>query len=199
MCKIFYIMGKSSSGKDTMFENLLEREDLCLQKIVPYTTRPIRTNEIEGEQYHFVTEETLQNLLDEGCVIELREYQVVGGVWKYFTVDDGQVRQNGKNYLAIGTLESFCRMKEYYGDERVVPVYMEVSDDHRLERALKREREQELPNYDELCRRFLADSTDFCEENLQKAGISRRFRNDGDRGECMEEIAAFIKAESERA
>lgn len=46
----------------------------------------------------------------------------------------------------------------------------------RLARALDRERSQIKPNYDEMCRRFLADSADFSEENLEKAGIKSVFR-----------------------
>lgn len=193
MGKIFYIMGKSSSGKDTLFAELLSREDLGLKRIVLYTTRPVRAGEEDGVQYHFVTEDKLQEFLQAGKVIELRAYQVVGGVWKYFTVDSEKINLEAENYLAIGTLESYQKMKDYYGEEKVVPVYLEVSDDKRLERALQRERGQKNPNYDELCRRFLADSEDFSEENLQKAGITGRFVNDGEPDVCINQVVNFIK------
>ena len=62
MGKIFYIMGKSSSGKDTIYENLLGREGLSLHPLIMYTTRPIRAGETDGVQYHFVTEEQLKAL-----------------------------------------------------------------------------------------------------------------------------------------
>ena len=62
MGKIFYIMGKSSSGKDTIYENLLGREGLSLHPLIMYTTRPIRAGETDGVQYHFVTEEQLKKL-----------------------------------------------------------------------------------------------------------------------------------------
>lgn len=58
-------------------------------------------------QYHFVDEKRLSELQDAGKVIELRAYQVVGGVWKYFTVDDEQTDLDTKDYLAIGTLVSY--------------------------------------------------------------------------------------------
>ncbi len=110
-------------------------------------------------------------------MIELRAYQVVGGVWKYFTVDDEQTDLDTKDYLAIGTLVSYEKLRDYYGAERIVPIYVEVEDGMRLARALDRERSQIKPNYDEMCRRFLADSADFSEENLEKAGIKKRFQN----------------------
>ena len=48
----------------------------------------------------------------------------------------------------------------------------------RLQRALERERRQENPKYEELCRRFLADEKDFSEEKLKEAGITKRFCNE---------------------
>ena len=44
-----------------------------------------------------------------------------------------------------------------------------------------------------MCRRFLADSEDFSEEKLKKAGICRRFSNAGSLEECLAEIRSFIK------
>lgn len=192
MGKLFYVMGKSSSGKDTIYEDLLSRETLGLQSFIIYTTRPIRAGEIDGVQYHFVTEEQLQQLQAQGRVIELRTYQTVAGPWHYFTADGDNVDMTQQDYIALGTLESYEKVKAYYGSEQVVPIYIEVDDDKRLERALKRERKQEKPNYEEVCRRFLADQKDFAEENIQKAGITRRFQNNEDRQICMDEIAAYI-------
>ena len=56
MGKIFYMMGKSSSGKDTIFEKIIQKKELELHQIVLYTTRPARANETDGVQYHFVDE-----------------------------------------------------------------------------------------------------------------------------------------------
>ena len=47
MGKIFYVMGKSASGKDTIYKKLLERFP-GLKTVVTYTTRPIRDGETEG-------------------------------------------------------------------------------------------------------------------------------------------------------
>ena len=55
-------------------------------------------------------------------------------------------------------------MQNYFGKENVIPIYIQVDDGVRLERALERERTQKEPKYAELCRRFLADEKDFSEE-----------------------------------
>lgn len=107
MGKIFYVMGKSSSGKDTIFRELMKDETLGLQEIVLYTTRPIRAGEKDGVDYHFVDDEVLRRFQKEEKVIELRCYNTVMGVWKYFTVDDEHMELERKDYLAIGTLVSY--------------------------------------------------------------------------------------------
>ena len=89
MGRIFYLMGKSSSGKDTVYKELLKDRELALSPVVLYTTRPKRAGEREGQDYHFIGEEGLHSLQLSGRVIEVREYSTVHGIWKYATVDDG--------------------------------------------------------------------------------------------------------------
>ena len=195
MARLFYIVGKSSTGKDTIYREVLGQPDLELNPLVMYTTRPIREGETDGKEYHFADEEILKKLEREGRVIEKRAYHTIHGIWTYFTVDNEHVDLNEKDYLAIGTLESYAQIRNYYGEERVVPIYIEVEDGLRLERALEREKRQPVPKYEELCRRFLADQEDYAEEKLAEAGIDRRFSNDKDIMSCVEEVVAFIQAE----
>lgn len=193
MGKLFYVIGKSSSGKDTIFQSLLDNKELNLKPLVLYTTRPMRAGEKLGVQYHFTDEAGLSRLEAEGKVIELRAYQTIHGIWKYFTADTEATDLERCNYITVGVLESFRAVREYYGADRVVPLYIEVEDGERLQRALDRERAQEEPRYAEMCRRFLADSEDFSEEKIREAGIEKRFCN-RDLKECLEEISSCICA-----
>ena len=176
MGKIFYVMGKSASGKDTIYKKLLERFP-GLKTVVTYTTRPIRDGETEGVEYHFTSVPQLEQMKTEGRVIESRTYETVFGPWCYCTVNDGQIDLDRHDYLMIGTLESYRKTRDYFGCGKLVPLYVEVEDGERLSRALERERQQNNPKYAELCRRFLADEEDFCEEKLREAGIERRYEN----------------------
>ncbi|MBQ8490845.1 MAG: guanylate kinase [Pseudobutyrivibrio sp.] len=193
MGSIYCIMGKSSSGKDTIFKLLLAREDLQLNRIVSYTTRPIRSNEKPGEEYNYVSIQEKDKLLKDGKVIEIRKYDTVHGPWFYFTVDDGKIDLENNDYLVIGTVESFTKIRDYYGDDVVLPIYIEVDDGLRLSRALERERQQASPKYEEMCRRFLADQQDFSKEKLKAARVSNLFNNDEDSVKTSEKIAQFIK------
>lgn len=196
MGKIFYIMGKSASGKDHFYRSLLENKDLSLKPFVIYTTRPMREGEVNGREYYFTDERHLDELRDAGKIIEERVYHTVNGPWYYFTADDGNIdlsQERGENYLAIGTPESFVPLRQYFGTERTLPIYIETDDGIRLERAMKREKKQANPDYAEMCRRFLADTEDFSEENLARAGITRRFLNNGLYEDCLEEIADYVR------
>ena len=72
---------------------------------------------------------------------------------------------------------------------------MEVVDGDRLIRANHREKGQQVPKYEEMCRRFLADASDFSEEKLREAGITRRFIND-DMDTVLAEISEYIRQSS---
>lgn len=191
MGRIFYIMGKSSSGKDTIYKKLMADEALGFKEIVGYTTRPIRQGESDGREYFFVSVDKMEKMCEDGIVIERRDYNTVYGVWSYFTADDGQFDLDSKNYLLIGTLESYENIRKYYGKDVMVPIYIYVDDGIRLQRALERERQQDKPKYAEMCRRFLADEADFAEENIAKNEINKRFENN-DLAECIEEIKNYI-------
>jgi len=197
MGKLFYVMGKSSSGKDTIFKSLMENQELGLRPFVMYTTRPMRAGENFGEEYYFTDEAGLARMEAQGKVIEVRAYQTVHGVWKYFTADSENIDLERNNYAMIGVLDSFGAVREYYGAAQVIPIYIEVEDGERLQRALDRERAQEAPKYAELCRRFLADSEDFSETKIESAGIQRRFYNKNLQ-ECLQEIIFYILEQEEK-
>lgn len=192
MNHIFYIMGKSASGKDTIYRELLHEFEGKLKKIVLYTTRPMREGEQEGREYFFVDEKRYQQFAWENKLIEERAYSTIHGIWRYFTADDGQIDLEQHSYLAIGTLESYMQLKKYFSESVLCPIYVQVEDGERLSRALAREREQAIPKYAELCRRFLADCEDFSEEKIKEAGILRRFDNLNFQI-CLAEIATYIK------
>lgn len=192
MGKMIYLMGKSSSGKDTIYKKLLGWKALNFKTVVLYTTRPIRAGEMEGKQYHFTDDTGFMELEAQGKVIEARAYHTYHGLWRYFTVDDGNIKLDSHNYLTIGTIESYRKTAEYFGREKVLPVLLELDDGIRLKRALHREMQQENPKYEEMCRRFLADAEDFSDAKIREAGIARRFSNEN-LSNCLAEIKKYIQ------
>ena len=169
MGKIFCLIGKSASGKDTIYHKILSDESLHLKTNVMYTTRPIREKEKEGVDYHFVY-----------------------GDWTYFTLsDDFDLEQS--DYLLVNTLEGYLLLKQYF-EEEVIPIYIYLSDIIRLQRAVARETLEKNPKCSELCRRFLADEQDFSPENLENAHIpNNHYFENIDLEECTDQIKQKIK------
>ena len=195
MGKIICLMGKSSTGKDTIYKHLMVDQELALRPIVSYTTRPIRAGEQDGVEYIFTDEAGYSRFRDGGRIIEERSYDTCHGLWRYFTVADGQIDLSTGDYCMIGTPEAYVSIRDYFGPGQVLPVLLELDDGERLSRALAREKAQQQPRYDEMCRRFLADRQDFSEECIHRAGIVRRFNNDNlDR--CLKEVRGYIKQET---
>lgn len=193
--KLIYIMGKSSSGKDTIYKILKQKLDV--NTYVMYTTRPAREGEINGITYNFISNEEMGEYINnkkEEKVIEYRTYQTVHGPWTYATISDSQFEID-KDMLMLGTLESYIKVKENFeGNENIdlIPIYIEVPDNIRLKRAIEREEKEKEPKYEELCRRFIADTKDFSEENLKNAQIEKRFANIV-LEDCISQIENYIK------
>ena len=194
---IYYLIGKSASGKDSILAALLQDQTLKLNEIVQYTTRPIRDGETEGREYHFITVKKMRAFEEAGKIVECRTYHTVHGDWHYMMIDDGQVDLAKKDYAAVGTVESYKKVKEYYGDA-VVPIYVYVETGERLQRALDRERQHANPKYAEMCRRFLADEADFDDAHLMDAGLLREdgtyvnaFENDNFTA-CVQAVREWI-------
>lgn len=195
MGKIFYLLGKSASGKDSIYHALMN-SGLGLKPVVLYTTRPMRDGESDGTAYHFISDAQFYSLREAKKLIEYREYQTMQGIWRYMTVDDGQIDLERDSFLMIGTLESYKKTLSYMGAEHMIPIYLTLDDGERLMRALMREKQQKNPSYAELCRRFLADEADFTAEKLQACGIEQYFCNE-DFSSCLGEITAYITAHLE--
>lgn len=79
--KIIYFMGKSASGKDTIYRKVKEKLNPSPKEIILYTTRPIRDHEENGREYFFVTDSEIAKMENEGKIIEKRvtiPYTVIG-------------------------------------------------------------------------------------------------------------------------
>ena len=173
MTNLFYIMGKSATGKDTIYKKI--KEELDINEYILYTTRPMRTGEKNGVDYFFVTEEDIKNYRLRNKVIESRTYQTVHGPWTYATIADEQLNKEG-NILTVGTLESYNKIKEYYANNentRILPIYIKIDEQERRNRA---------------------DNIDFSKEKIEASGIGKNetFEN-YNLDECVNKIVNYIK------
>ena len=117
MGKLFVIMGKSATGKDSLYQRIVE-DFPELQQVVTYTTRPIRAGETYGKEYFFVSEEEMHEMQEDDKIIECRVYQTVHGPWYYFTANDGQINLEKGNYILITTLEGYRKLETFFGNRQ---------------------------------------------------------------------------------
>lgn len=200
MANLIYIMGKSATGKDTIYNEI--KEKINIEPYVPYTTRPQREGEKQGREYYFITKKQFEMLKDMKKVMEYRSYNTINAkgekdIWTYATIDDKQWKKEG-NLLSIGTLESYNSLLKYIKNHpekslNIVPVYITIDEKERRKRAIKREEKQQKQNIKEMERRLKADEIDFSKERLEEAGITPKetFEN-YDLQECIQKILTYI-------
>ena len=201
MPNLIYIMGKSATGKDTIYKKL--QENIKINIYIPYTTRPKREGEQNGNAYNFITNQEFKEFQNQNKVMEYRSYNTIKAngekdIWTYATIDDEQWKAQG-NFMSIGTLESFTSILKYLKKHpeknlNMVPVYIYIDEIERRKRALERENKEQIPNLKEMERRLKADNIDFSEEKLKQAGITslETFEN-YDLQICVNKILEYIK------
>ena len=192
MGKIILFMGPSNSGKDTIIRTLVKENKFAFKEMIMSTTRPKRTHEVEGREYYFKTVEEMLDLEKQGKIIEKRKYDTVYGPWYYFTTST-TIDLGNNNYIGSNTLKGLDQFVKFYGIENILSFLIKVDDGIRLQRALDREKMEENPKYQELCRRFLADSIDFSEENINKRPITSIINNNSSLDNTMEEVEKVLK------
>ena len=196
MRKLFVVMGKSATGKDTIYKEIVKRNNMNLLPVVMYTTRPIREGEVNGREYNFVDENTKPKIEKKGKILEIRTYNTVEGPWHYFTADD-ENWEDDHDHIMIGTLESYAEIRKNCSNIEIIPIYIEVEDGERLNRALIREKKEKNPNYEELCRRFIADTHDFSQDKIKSIEINKVFINNN-LEDTIDEILNFLKECTEK-
>ena len=72
--KPLIVIGPSAVGKDTMINRLKSKYPNVIHKLPSYTTRPMRSGEIDGVDYYFVTKEEFIQMKRKGELIGIQEY-----------------------------------------------------------------------------------------------------------------------------
>lgn len=189
-------IGKSSSGKDTIYKKVLRKVDA--DAIVTHTTRRMRSGEIDGETYHFDTYEQYKEYSDQNMLVGSTKFTIFepGNQYDayYYTVKS-DLSVGSKPKIVIGNPRLYSEYVKSLGNDKVYPIRIEIDDGTRMERALAREKQQIKPNYLEMCKRFIKDDSDFSPENLKSYGIDKFpiFVND-DLDACVDRVSIYINA-----
>lgn len=167
--KIITIFGKSGAGKDALQKFLIKLHP-NFNKIISFTTRPKRDNEIMGQDYFFINHNEFINLIKKHQMLEFTNFN-----GRYYGTGLKSIKIDTTN-VGIFNIQGICNLfrvlpKEEYD---IFPIEVIAEDTTRLLRTLNRETN---PNCTEICRRFLADEEDF--KNIPF--IAYNFFNEDDR------------------
>ena len=185
MRKIFAVMGKASTGKDTLTKMLSETLELPIA--LSFTTRPMRVGEKQGVEYNFISDDDFWDLHGCDLLAEYTSYEVASGeTWHYGLTKEEL--EKAEYVLVIVNPDGFKQLTEIYGD-KVCSILIDAPADVRIKRYLDRDIVTE-EKAEECCRRFLADNKDF-----KDISTNHHITNVGDLKSVYKKLESMVRIE----
>lgn len=185
MRKIFAVVGKASTGKDTLVKML--GEILGMPIALSFTTRQMRVGEGQGVEYNFISEDEFWDLHEHGSLAEYTSYNVASGETWYYGLTKEEL-EKGEYVLVIVNPDGLEQLRKIYGN-KICSILIDAPADVRIKRYLDRDKVTES-KAEECCRRFLADNKMF--KNIKTDYI---VNNIGEITEVYENIDRIIRYE----
>lgn len=197
MQTIYFILGKTGSGKSTIYNKIISDKEFVnendIKPLIYCTTRKKRENEIEGVDYYFTTMNDYLIDFRDKKVIESREYTKIDeGIVRYYTTIDNIESQKCNALICAGSVDQyFSYRKQGY---RVIPIVIGISNYNRITRILNREKNISDNKIKEICRRFLEEDNEFNKFYEDQPTLSLFFDNNEDGNIDINLIKTFIKS-----
>ena len=184
MYKLLAIIGQAGSGKDTLLQNVLHTYGDKLHEIVSYTTRPPREGEVDGVNYHFISNDDFTEMTLDGKMLETACFND----WMYGTAEGSLVED--KINIGVFNPAGIRSLMEYNDIINLKVVYVRVADKERLLRQLHRE---DNPDVDEIVRRYSTDKADFDKKSLRDIPRYEVFNSNRDElSLCVETVGYLL-------
>lgn len=158
MKKIIVLLGASATGKDTVVKHISEKYSIPIA--VSYTTRPMRSNETQGVEYYFVSDDEMHEKFKNGEVIEHTSYYIQSEDVSYTYANVISEFEKGDYILTILNPHGLYQFKQSLYKDNLVSIMLNCDDRVRLIRSLDRD---ENVNVYEVLDRFRRDELDFVE------------------------------------
>ena len=151
MFKVIALFGPSGSGKDTLLNYIVNKYPDQFNKIISYTTRPMREKEVNGEDYFFISAENFAERVLSGTMLEATQW-----CGNFYGSDISEFDQTKINIGVFDEQGVECLLGT--SDLEVIPIFITAEDKTRLLRILNRE---QSPDCEKICKRFLEDKERF--------------------------------------
>lgn len=132
--KLFLIVGPSGSGKGTVIKRLSQKYAGFVYPI-SYTTRKPRKGEVDGQVYHFVSDEKFKKMVVDD---ELLEYAIVHSNNYYGTAKKEIVDalENGAVVVREVDIQGFHSIQKMIPKESLISIFMKVTDKNDLKKRI---------------------------------------------------------------
>lgn len=161
---LIVFMGSSAVGKDTLLNLISKKYNIPI--CVSSTTRPMREGEIDGREYHFISNDKFKEDFENSKFIEYRQYSTANGTWYYGLSKDSV--DIFTNQLVIVDQQGYYSLVQEYGQENVLGILLVAPEKIKIKRALSRETRADKKFYEEFYRRMLDDINAFNEVILDR-------------------------------
>ena len=149
---IIVLVGKTASGKTTVANELCKNHHY--KRIITYTTRPMRENEVQDVDYHFISDEQFNKMVENNEFTEYKRYNTAHGVWSYGSVVTSEQELSDDCYVIVLTPQGLRDLSKRMS--RYIAFYLNVNLKSQLERLKKRGDEEQ-----QKIKRLQNDAKDF--------------------------------------
>ncbi len=126
---LYVLLGSSGSGKTTLGEIIFGKH----KELLSFTTRPKRENEVDGVDYHFITEETFNNLLNDK---QLAEHTIYSGNYYGLMLSEIESKTSKGDCYAVMDYNGYCQLKNKVAD--TTSIFVSVNKETLLDRLADR-------------------------------------------------------------
>ena len=158
MKKIIVLLGASATGKDTVAKHISEKYNIPMA--ISYTTRPMRSNETQGVEYYFISDDEMHEKFKNGEVIEHTSYYIQSEDVSYTYANVVEEFEKGDYILTILNPHGLYQFNKSQYKDNLVSIMLNCDARVRLIRSLNRD---ENVNVKEVLDREIRDELDFIE------------------------------------